>query len=58
MSDSLGGIEFDRLDLVKHDKFGGSERKVVFIDLYIGVGESDALVFVKDLVCHRTSNLK
>lgn len=57
MGDSFGGVEFDGFDLIEHDEFGGGEREVVFVNLDVGVGEGDSLVFVEDLVRHCISNI-
>lgn len=52
MSDTLCVIEFDGLDLIKHDEFRGGKREVIFVDLNVGIGEGNALVFVENLICH------
>ena len=57
MGDSFSSVEFDCLYLIEHDEFGGGKREVIFVNLDVGIGQSDTLVFIEDLVRHKNFEL-
>ena len=57
MSNSFSSVELDGLYLIEHDEFGSGKGEVIFVDLDVGIGQGDALVFVKDLVRHENFEL-